>query len=188
MINLLPPSEIDNFLIEKKERVTIIFWFLVFFFILCLSLVLFSVKVYVEGQADFQETFFAGTKTQEKQEKINNFRNQIESLNHRINKTNTYYQNKNYFSDILKEVLSVVPEEMYLDNISLALKTDKPEGSSLIFVSLRGFSPTREKLSDLKENLEKKNGKTSFSNISFPPSNWLKKHNIDFSVTFEIAL
>lgn len=186
MINLLPSIEKRNLSVEKKKKIAVILWFLLCFLVVCLILVLFTVKVYVKSQVKIQESLLSDTRNEEKREKVNNYRSEVKIINSRIKEIEFYYKNQVFFSDLLEEISASLPENIFLEEISLAFKTEeatkKEPERNFVLASLKGFAPTRESLLSLKDNLEK------FNNVSFPPSNWLEKFNIDFSVSFEVDL
>jgi len=192
MINLLPPIEKKNLLIEKKKRIAIILCFLISFFVICLILVLFTVKIYVKSQVKVQESLFLSARDKEKQEKINNYRNKIGLINSRIIEMESYYEDRVFLINLIEKISTTFPEELYLKEISLISNVEEASktkrGGRFILVSLKGFAPTRESLSSFRDNLEKLGESESFVDISFPPANWLKKFNIDFSISFRVNL
>ena len=190
MINLLPSIEKKNLSIEKNKRITIVLWFLIFFFIICLILILFTIRIYIKSQVKTQESLLSSRMDEEKQEKVDNYRNEIKIINSKINKIQFYYENEVLFSDLIEKVSTTLPEEIYLEEVSMVSRVEEASKSkeerSFILVSLRGFAPIRESLLDFKNNLEQLGKDESFVNISFPPSNWLKKFNIEFSMSLEV--
>ena len=180
MINLLPPAEKEEFLLEKKKRITIILWLLVLFFLLCLILILFSVKIYLQIQAESQKTLLDEAREEFGQSEIQDFREEINSVNLTLTKLNSFYQQKTYFSEISERISGILPQGIYLTNFSAIFAVEKGEH---IEVSLSGFSPTADSLFEFKENLEREG---DFKDIYFPPSNWVKLIDINFSATFKI--
>lgn len=181
MINLLPPVEKEELLSEKKKKITIILWLLVLFFLLCLILTLFSVKIYLQIQAESQKTLLDESREEFGQSGIQDFREEINSINLTLTKLDSFYQQKTYFSEILGRISGILPQGIYLTNFSAVFTTEKEEN---IEISLSGFSPTADSLFEFKGNLEKEN---DFKDIYFPPSNWVKLIDINFLVTFKIS-
>lgn len=173
MINLLPYQEKGKNFSKKTTKVAVICGFLFFFFLICFILVLFSVKLYFESRAIAEEAAVSDLKKNSATEEINKFRSDINFLNGEVRNQNEFQKNKVYFSDILEKISSLMAQNIYLNNISINLNS----------VSLSGFAPAREDLLSFKDNLEKE---SSFENISFPPSDWVKAKDIDFSVTFNL--
>ena len=180
MINLLPPVEKEELLLEKKKRITIILWLLVLFFLLCLILILFSVKIYLQIQAESQKTLLDEAREEFGQSEIQDFREEINSVNLTLTKLNSFYQQKTYFSKILERISGILPQGIYLTNFSAVFGAEKGE---YIEVSLSGLSPTADSLFEFKGNLEKE---SDFEDIYFPPSNWVKLIDINFLATFKI--
>ncbi len=180
MINLLPPVEKEELLLEKKKRITIILWLLVLFFLLCLILILFSVRIYLQIQAESEKTLLDETRKEFRQSGIQDFREEINSVNLTLTKLNSFYQQKTYFSEILERISGILPQGIYLTNFSTEFAVEE---GKYIEVSLSGFSPTADSLFEFKGNLEKE---SDFKDIYFPPSNWVKLIGINFSVTFKI--
>jgi len=173
MINLLPPVEKRKLLLEKNKRIVIILWVLVLFFLTCLTLILFSIKTYIQTQVKSQQYFLTETKKEKNQSEIENLQEEINSINSSLTKLSSFYQNGIYLSGILEKISKTLPKELYLTNLSIVFP----------HVSLFGFVPTTETLFEFKENLGKE---PSFKEISFPPANWVDLTDIDFSVTFVI--
>jgi Tfp pilus assembly protein PilN len=176
MINLISPKEKEKFFMEKISRMVIVLWFLLFFFIVCLILVLWAVNIYAKSQLGVQEAFSSSAKEPQKMDRINQAKGKIETVNLGFGKVDSFYANKIYFSPLIEKISETLPDGVYLNSFSIII-TDKIE------VSLAGFAPQRDDLLKFKSNLE---SDKNFVNISFPASNWVEKTNIDFSVSFEI--
>jgi len=181
MINLLPAAEKEKLLLEKKKRIVIVLWFLVSFFLICSVLILFSIRTYIQTQVKSQQYLLLEVKKEDKQSDIQNLQEEINSINSSLRDLDSFYQNRIYFSNILEKISQILPQDVYLTNLSVFSHSKKE--SKGIKVSLSGFAPTTEVLFEFKQNLEKE---PSFKEISFPPSNWIELTDIDFSVTFEI--
>lgn len=178
MINLLPPTEKEKLFLEKKKRMVIILWLLVLFFAVCLILILFSLKIYLQAQVKEQKTFLSQTQKEASISEVKDFKEKVRLINLKLINLESFYESKVYFSEILEEISETLPENTYLTNLSLEKgKEDK------IMVSLSGFSLNRELLFELKKNLEEKQ---NFKEVYFPPSNWVKPTNINFVISFEI--
>ena len=85
---------------------------------------------------------------------------------------------KNQEIGVLEKIFKVLPPEIKLTAFSWKKSTDQ--------ISISGFSPNREVLFSLQKNLEGENQFIDKSTISFPPQNWIKSSDIDFSVTFKL--
>jgi len=194
MINLLPPKEKGKLLAEKRKKMIVILWFLIFFFIVCLISVLFAIKIRFNSQLQLQQAFSSADRDETKQEKVRIYREKIKSINLKLQKAESFYKNKIYFSDLLEKISLTLLEDIYLNDLSITFVPGRiikdKEGKEIIEkdrmkVSLQGFAPSRESLFEFKNKLEEKN---NFINVSFPASNWVKAIDIDFSVSFEIEI
>ena len=183
MINLLPPEEKEKFLLEKKKRIIIILWALVLFFLVCLILILFSIKIYLRSQVESQRAFLIEAEKEFEQSEIQDLRKKISSVNLTLTKLNSFYQQKIYFSQILEKISQTLPSEAYLNNLSAVFSSDEEKGN--VRVSLSGFVSTRETLFEFKKSLEKE---SNFKEISFPPANWVEPTDINFFTSFKVNI
>ena len=183
MINLIAPKEKEKLLMEKITRMIIILWFLLFFFIICLVLVFWTVRIYIKSQLAVQQSFAESVKEEEKVKKIEQANHKAELINSNLEKLDSFYKNKVYFSPLIERISEILPEGLYLNNFSITFSQKPNNENYAIKVSLLGYAPVREDLLKFKSNLELEE---DFLNVSFPASNWVKKVDIDFSVSFEI--
>lgn len=183
MINLLPPVEKEKLALEKKKRIIIILWALVLFFLVCLILILFSIKIYLRSQVESQKAFLIEAEKEFEQSEIQDFREKVSSVNLTLTKLYSFYQQKIYFSQILEKISQALPSEAYLTNLSAVFCPDGEKGN--VRVSLSGFVSTRETLFEFKKNLEKE---SNFKEISFPPANWVEPTDINFFINFKINI
>jgi Tfp pilus assembly protein PilN len=179
MINLLPPQEKEILRQEEKYKSASILGILFLVFLICLILILFSIKISISGEVEAQkillsqeEERFKGTQTQNLEEKII-------SSNQILSKLNSFYYSQISLTGVLEKISRSLPSGVYLTTFNFS--SGAPSGSGQI--SLSGFSPNREILLEFKKNLEKEE---NFQEIYFPPSNWVKPTDIDFLVTFQI--
>lgn len=175
MINLLPPRYKQEVRQEENYRLVLILGTTFLIFLISLVLILFSIKTYIQGQAESLK-FLAGieeeklqiAQNRELQEKI------IES-GQKISKLESFYKNNIYSIEALEKIFQILPEKIYLTSLSF----NKGTG----VVSFSGFSPSREILFELRNDLQKQEW---ISEINFPPQNWIKPTNIDFQVIFKV--
>jgi len=184
MINLLPPEEKKKLLLEKKKKIVIISWILILFSVFCLILILSSIKIYLQIETKSEKALLAAANEGFNQPEAQNFRERIELANSNLKKLSSFYKNKIYFSDILKNISQIIPQQIFLTNVSINPSIEK-EKESLIKVSLFGFSPTRDVLFNFRKKLENND---YFQEVYFPPSDWVKSTDINFSITFKISI
>jgi len=175
VINLLPPSYKKEILQEQNWKLTLILGLLFLIFSVSLILVLFSIKIYIQGQVEPLKVLTEAGEKSLQESGILDFREKIESANQKILKLESFYKNQDSTLIFLENIFKLIPENIYLTG----LFWQKSASQS----SLTGFSPSREALFELKKNLEERK---EFSDISFPSSNWMDSVNINFQVTFKI--
>ena len=177
MINLLPPKQKGELLLREQQGLILILGILFLSFLLSLSLILLSIKISLSGNLEIQKM------TLEEREKEISFNQELEekikNSNQLLSDLTSFYQSQFNLTQILEKISGLLPSGTYLTNLNLnPLQTEKG-----IQVSLSGFCPNREILLSFKENLEREG---SFSEIYFPPENWLKPKDINFIVTFKL--
>ncbi len=168
MINLLPPQYKAELKEEESWKLVLILEILVLIFLICLALILFSVKIFISGQLEAQKILLLQKEKKFEESQIQSLEGKIIISNQTLSKLNSFYQDQTNLTEILEKIF-----ETYLTILNL----DPAQ------ISLSGFSPTREILLEFKKNLEQEE---LLGEIYFPPSNWVKPTDIDFSVNFKI--
>lgn len=182
MINLLPPEEKRKSLLEKKKKILIILGCLISFFFFCVILILLIIKFYFSNQLAIQKISIEEKKQTFEGSELKNLQEKIDSFNSILGKLASFYEQRTIFSDILAEISKTIYEGIYLNNFSASIVIPT-EGKPYIDIMLSGFAKNRENLSNFRGNLE---GVDKFSDVYFPPSNWVKPTDINFSVSFKI--
>ena len=156
---------------EEHYKLVLILGVLLLSSLIALSLILFSVETYIQGQAqsqkiliDLEEREFSQLKTLEEE---------VASFNRELSNLNSFYQNQIYLTSLFERISANLPEGIYLTSFSYRKRDSE--------VTLKGFCPTIEILSEFRGNLKKEK---QFENIYFPLSNWVKPRDISFNVTF----
>ena len=161
MINLLPPKYKVDLLLEETKRLIIILGSLFFISLLSLSLILFSIKIYLTSQVKAQKEFL-DLQTQKKETpEMGQLENEAKAINKKLSQLDNFYQKQISLSGIMEKINKAIPYNLYLNSLAYS-KTDNK-------VILAGYSPTREILRQFKENL-----KGSFQEVDVPYSNWVK--------------
>jgi len=173
MINLLPPQQKEELLEEEKYNLVLTLGILFLIFLISLILILFSIKIFISGEIEAQKILFLGEEKKFKESQIQNLEEKINISNQTFSKLNLFYQNQLNLTGILEKISGTLPPGTYLTTLNF----------NLAQISLSGFSSTREILLEFKKNLEQEK---IFGEIYFPPSNWVKPTDIDFSVTLRI--
>ncbi|MFH1820483.1 MAG: hypothetical protein ABH805_01025 [Candidatus Nealsonbacteria bacterium] len=182
MINLLPPEEKIRIKREKARRLIFIWGAFILFFIVSLSLIFFAIKIYIAGQAAYQRVFINLEQEKTQTMEAQDVEIRINLINHNLSKLVSFYKNQPPTIQLLERVSGIMPEEMYFNSLSL---NQSQNGERKFQVSMTGFSPTREILLDFKKKLE---SESDLQGVYFPPSNWVKPTEINFSATFELII
>lgn len=179
MINLLPLQEKENLRKEENWKIIAILGILVFSFLICFSLILFLINIYVSAEVNVQRINYQLKEKEFLDSQLQPVEEKIVAANKTLGDLYSFYQNQTSQIGIFEKISQLLPAGVYLTNLSLV---NQPKE---IIINLNGFSPTRDLLREFKEKLE---GGGSFSEINFPPSNWLEQKDIKFSVSFKINL
>jgi Tfp pilus assembly protein PilN len=179
MINLLPLEEKQKLLSKKKEKLTMILGIIVLVFLVCLTLVLLSIKFYILAETDSQKNILEQTQKENQTPDSANFNGIIQKYNGILTQIDSFYKKEIYFNQALDIISSVEsPAGLYLTNLSL-----KRDESGKIKVNVSGTSDTRDNLLLFKKNIE---GDTEIKNSYFSPESWISPKNVNFSLSFEI--
>jgi Tfp pilus assembly protein PilN len=180
MINLLPPEKKEELLREKRLRLMTILGISLLFFLVCFSLILFSIKTFVGGEVEAQKILFEQREKELRNPQMQALEENLVSFNLVLSKLESFYHSQTKLNEILEKISEIIPSEIYLTNLSIVPSSEK---TSRIKCDLSGFSPTREKLLELKGNLE---DEESFEGVSLPPASWVEATDINFIATFRI--
>jgi len=175
MINILPPSEKRNILVKEDEKIVLILGILIFVFLLCLSLVLFSIMIYVRGEAEMEKIILDQEKKEFEGSEVKGFSEKIKTANKKLSDLQDFYLNQARTVEIIEKISSIIPEGVYLGGISYNKNNYR--------INLSGFAKTQESLYRFRQNLE---SQEKFDGIYFPPSTWIESENITFNVSFDI--
>lgn len=182
MINLLPPKQKKGLKQEESYKLVLIGGIIVLFFLISLSLILFSIKIYIAGQAASQEILTDLEKKEFRTSEAQDFEREINLINRNLSKLNSFYQDQPQWANLLEKISHTLPEKTYLTTLSLG---PLPKEKDKFQISLGGYCQTREILLDFKKGLE---AESNFQEVFFPPTNWVKSKDIDFSATFKVEL
>lgn len=181
MINLLPPEQKKELLKEERYRLIMLLGVLLFLFLVSLSLVLLSVRIYVSGKTNSQEILLELEKSEFQSSESQAIEEDINSVNSILSQIDYFYRNQRRYADFLEKISDNLPEGAYFDSLNLNYLSQEEETN----VSLRGYFPSRELLFEFKKILEEE---PSFYEVDFPPSNWVKPVDITFTVSFRLKI
>lgn len=149
-------------------------------FLVCAFLVVLIIKIAVGALAgaqtiltDMEESNLRFEEEKRGELNLDNLEEDIGEINEVISKTKSFFDKKENLTVILNSFSQILPPGCRLNSFSFQEKSSK--------VSILGSCPNRERLVELKENIEEKE---DIKNLSFPSSNWLNPDK--FSLTFEI--
>jgi len=173
MINLLPPSYKKEIRSEERWRIILNLEIFLFAFLVCLSLILLSVKINVQGLKKVNMILVeAERKTIEFEEErqvslgIEDLEVRIARVNRELPRIASFFRAQTDLASLLEDLAGVLPPGSFLTAFS------RPQEDSK--VTLFGSCPDRDSLYQLKEALEEKE---SFGELEFPSSNWLDPSN-----------
>ncbi len=174
MINLLPPQYKEELKKEENWKLIIIIGFLFLLFFLCLTLILFSIKIYISGQVSSQQILLDLKEKEFSQ--VQPLEEKFISINKNLSQLTSFYQEQVDFPEILERISEIIPSEISLTSFSYQKDISK--------ISLSGFAPAISSLIELKSKLEEEE---LFEEIYFPADIWIQLNNIDFIVDFKIV-
>tara|TARA_Y100000310_G_C20561074_1_gene753089 strand:- start:680 stop:1096 length:417 start_codon:yes stop_codon:yes gene_type:complete len=137
----------------------------------------------IQKEIESQITVLDQIKQDFKESEIQAIQDRIDASNVILTELDEFYQDKVYFTNILKDASEILPKGSYLNNFSIISFTKEEESG--LEISLSGYMPTREDLFDFKNNIE---GTDVFKDVYFPPTNWTKAFDINFSVKFDLKI
>lgn len=182
MINLLPPQQKEELQKEENFKIILILGLAVLVFLISLFLVLFTIKVSLLFDLESQKIYFEVREKELKSPGLEVLEEKIKEYNLTLSKLNNFYQNEPNLTGILEKISKTLPAGTYLNTLSVIPQFEGEDRE--INCSLSGRCLNRETLLKFKENLEKTEG---FKEVYFPPGNWVKPTDIDFSVNFKVT-
>ena len=180
-INLLPPEVKTELELEEKWKQVFLLGLLFLIFLICLSLILISINIYISGEADSRKILLEQREKEFRTPQTQALQKNLATFNQTLSQLDLFYQKQFNVSDVLEIVSELLPAGTYLTNLSCVPQVST-KGGWKTSCSLSGFCPNRETLLDFKDRLEKEK---SFGEVSFPPASWVKPADINFSVTFK---
>ena len=179
MINLLPPKEKEEILQENNMSLVIVLGNIFVICLVCLALILFSLKFYILARVSSEEFFLNDAEKQYKTPDFLQTKQIVQKYNETLIKIDNFYKKEVHLYDTLKTILEIQrPNGLLFTRITI----DRKKEDNAFKVSLNGVSDTRDNLLIFKDNIE--NNKV-IGNLNFPASNWVRSKDISFSLSFE---
>lgn len=180
MINLLPSEEKEKLIEEKKWKSITILGILLLAFLICISLILYSINIFISGAVKSQKILFDQREKEFKNPQTQALQENLINFNQTLSQIDSFYQSQLNLTEILEKTSQALPPGSYLTSLSLNPELIEEGRMSCNF---SGFSPTREILLEFKENLEKEK---LFTDIYFLPTSWVQSKDINFTVNFKV--
>lgn len=179
MINLLPIKEKQKLLLEKKTKLVIIFGIVILVSLVCLILILLSIKFYILAETDSQKVILEQTQKNNQTQEFISLNNTIKKYNKTLAQLDSFYKKEIYFGQTLDTITNVpTPQGLYLTNFSL-----NRNDAGNVQASVSGVSSTRDNLLIFQQNIEQDK---EIKNPYFSPESWISPKDVNFSLTFEI--
>lgn len=176
MINLLGQKEKDELVLIRAKNLAIILGNVVLISLVCLALILLSVKFYILVRIAGQTDVSLGRAD----ESAENLKYAMQKYNAIMPLALSFYENEVHYSDILDAISKIKrPEGLYFKSIFI----DGQKDPGKIKAGIAGFSKTRESLLQFKNDFS---GQEGIENIYFAPESWINSTNVSFSLTFDI--
>ncbi|MBI2054268.1 MAG: hypothetical protein HYT36_02960 [Candidatus Staskawiczbacteria bacterium] len=180
MTNLLPEEEKKELLLKNKEKLIIILGTIVLVSLICLILILFSVKYYVMTGLIYQKSLLEQAEKNYKTQQFINFKDAILKYNGILVKIRLFYNEEIYFSETLKILSDIArPDGVYLTDIYL----NRDDENKKIKMVAAGISDSRENLLVFKKNVEENK---EIKNPYFSPESWTDSKDVKFHLNFEL--
>ncbi len=171
MINLLPQEERYKLRRERKIKEFLILGFVFLTLLASLALMLCGTLFSLRGKIVFEEKILERAQGKIISSQEEELKEEIALFNQAAEKVVFYESEYTSAINVLERINQAKPEKVAVYNLSYQAEESK--------VSLSGYSPNRNLLLELKDNLEQE-----FDSVSFPPSSWVKRVDIEFSVSF----
>lgn len=182
MINLLPSFAKKELRAQERMRLLIILLYSVFGAVLCFTLALASLQIFMENR--LQESRFPLDSAKEELARKSVSLQSIEQFNWQVNSLSAFFQKRASQTAVLERLASLKPEGIVFSVFSYTAPTVVAVGDQQrqdpAKISVSGFAPTRDVLLEFREHLQ---NDSSFQNVQFPPSNWVSPFDITFSFT-----
>ena len=156
--------------------------------LISLTAILVSINIYLQSQSQSQVIIFEEASKQFRGSELRGLEQEITSLNRSFTSLKEFYASKPYLiADVLEKINKVVPEGIFLDEISFSVSANAEQEKSATTTAqifLSGLAVKRSLIFDFKRNLE---AQSFFDEVYFPPEDWVKPENARFSVKLKIV-
>jgi hypothetical protein len=179
MINLLPPDEKEKLHLKKKKKVAIILGITFIIPLVCMVMVLVSLRLYILGEIKGQNVVLEQARLKYQTPDFLAFKDIIKNDNALLTQIDAFYKKETYTSQALKTIASIKrPQELYFTGLFL-----QRDSNQKIRVVAAGWSASRDNVLILQKNLQENE---HIENVSFLPQSWVDAKNVKFNLTFGI--
>jgi len=186
MINLLPPKEKEELLLQRNKKLVMVLGNTVLVVLVCLILILLSLKFYILSEISYQKSNLDIAEKNYQMPTNLSVKDMIVGYNESLKKVDDFYKKEIYMSDAIKDILSVPRSgAIYFKEITINRSNANKISPEKIKVSLYGVSNTRNDLIVYKNNIE---SNKKIKNVYFPPDSWVKNKDVNFYLDFEVLL
>ena len=185
MINLLPERVKKELREERKFRVLLVLLFVFTTAFICFALMLGILRVYMAVQVLSQESKITLLESRFSQD--NPALAEIQAFNEKLSQVLRFMKSSRSVSPIMEALGSLLPPGAYFTSFDYDPPGVQIEGGvaqpANARIQVAGFAENRETLFTFRENLQEH---PLFSELSFPPSNWVQPKDIRFSLQTSI--
>lgn len=180
MINLLPPEEKKELILEKNKKLVLVLGNILMVSLVSFILVLASLKFYILQDLSYYKNILAGSAKSYQTPDSQSYDDVIVKYNAKLLDIDTFYKKEISINDALKTLFNISrPGGLYFTNLAI----ERPVDTGKTKITIAGVSETRDGLLAFKSNLE---GNPRVENIYFPPESWVRPANINFTITLSI--
>jgi Tfp pilus assembly protein PilN len=182
MINLLPASEKQKILSEKRWKMILISGMIFAVFLVTFVLVLVLVNISVWTKFNSQNVLLQNRRKEAGMSEMQDLKKTILAANSNLAFLDDFYSKRTDMSGFLEEISGILPEDVSLDGVYINQFGKEKEAFQ---VSFSGKAPSLDGIMALRDRLK---GEERFSEIDFPSDIWFQKKDFRFSVTFKAAV
>lgn len=181
MINLLPPYYREKLKAEKRLRLLLLLGAMLGIALVALSIFLLVIQAALSKEHFSQEEKLSSF--EERAAGENSTLVEIKNWNSKLRNIAGFKERRRQLTQVFKELESSLPQELTLLSFSYtpAFETRKKEDEVVrtpATIAVTGKAQTRERLLFFKDALQ---ANPFFSQVLFPPSNWVSPADITFS-------
>ncbi|MDP3982222.1 MAG: hypothetical protein Q8P70_01575 [bacterium] len=187
MINLLSLQDKENFDQEMRLRALSLFLGILgvcfILFLGFLAILKFSLAEQIHSYEALKDSFAPDYAEESELADI------VRSANTQLSSISGFYKKQSNITLVMRHLSSMLPDGMTVTHITYEAPWERRAGKTMIqepgTIAVRGFSPTR---THLEAFMEAMNAEPMFTEVSFPPSNWVSPVNIQFSASAVLGL